>query len=330
MSLGHMLSWKTAYYDLLWPALRRLEPGRADAIVGGLGRLAHAAWPPRRGVMQRVKARLARLPHPPTERARFRRELAGNVARFLARDYPLDDLDDASAVARFTVEGEDLLDEALAQGKGLIVLGSHLGAHVAGLHWLYRRGLPVRLFVQRPRHVSRYLQARFDQADGPHPQADLFLKRGLPPREAADRVLRARAALRAGLPLYVSGDVPWPSPHARPGRLMGVRRPFLALWADLAAATGAPVLMLVCGHEPGGRFRLRFEPPFLVPPGGEPAAVAHYLARLDAAIAADPAEAVAHLTWPCYDPEVGALPETDIPPASSPTLARRSRSLTPA
>ncbi len=320
MTLRHLFSWKTLFYEALWPALRRLSPERTDAIVGALGRLTHAAWPPRRRVLAAAVRRLDAVAHDEPDPAAFRAELAGNVARFLARDYPLDGLGDADAVARFSVEGEDCLDEALARGRGVILLGSHLGAHVAGLHWLYRRGLPLRLLVQRPQHVSRYLRARFDSDHGPHPQPGLFLRRRLPPREAADRVLRARAALRDGLALYVSGDIPWASCSTRPGRLMGVVRPFLSLWADLAAATGAPVVLVFAGHEPGGRYSLRFEPPFLVPPGGEAAAVAHYLTALDGAIARDPAEAVAHLTWPCYDPDT---PPQVAPPAPDRTPGRR-------
>jgi lauroyl/myristoyl acyltransferase len=222
------------------------------------------------------------------------------VARFLARDLLLEGLGDAEALGRFDVRGYEHLCAALSAGRGVVIVGGHFGAHVAAIHWLYREGVPLRLLVQRPRHVSGYLRERFDRPDGPHPQAGLFLKRGMPASEASARLVAARRALRDGMAVYLSGDVPWESGAARPGRLMGATRPFLGLWADLAALTGAAVVPVFARHRPGGRFVVELEAPFAVAPGAEGAAVGRYLALLDARIARDPAEAVAHLTWPCY------------------------------
>jgi predicted LPLAT superfamily acyltransferase len=187
------------------------------------------------------------------------------------------------------------------RGHGAILVGSHLGGHIAALHWLYRRGLPMRLLVQRPRHVSGELHRRFD-LDGPHPQAGFFLRRDLPPGAAAGRMLRARAALRDGLAIYLTGDIPWQGPNARPGRLLGLTQSFLSSWTDLAVLARAPVFLMFCTHRPDGRFSLTIEPPWTLAPGDEPAAVARYLARLETEIAAHPADAVAHLLWPCYGP----------------------------
>lgn len=301
------LSWKALFYNILLPRLRHLDAARGEAVLNALGRLVHAGWPPRRHVIVEAMER-ARSGGLDLDPRRDRAALAGHVARFLARDYPLDGLPDAEVFRRFNPVGLENLGEALEGGRGVILLGSHLGAHVAALHWLYRKGVPLRLLVQRPRHVSGYLRQQFEWSDGPHPQPLLFLRRNLPPREAADRLLRARAALRDGLAVYLSGDIPWTSGNARPGRLLGKTRPILATWADLAAQARAPVVPVFCTHLPGGRYKIRFDPPWTIPPGEEGAAVARYLARLDAEIAAHPTDAVAHLTWPCYGP-------TDAPPA---------------
>ncbi len=166
------------------------------------------------------------------------RALAANIPRYLARDYPIDGADDAHVLSRFDVTGTCHLDDALAAGRGVIVVGSHLGAHVAGLHWLYRRGVPLRLLVQRPGHVSRALKLRFD-GPGPHPQPRLFLRRGLATGDAAERLLRAHAALRDGYAVYLNGDIPWPGPNARPGHFLGRDRALLAIWADLAVLARA-------------------------------------------------------------------------------------------
>ncbi len=191
-TLRRVLSWKFVFYDLLLPVLRALGPARGDAILGGLGRLAMVLRPGQVGhlrtVLERARTALdadwsieATWPH-----------LAANTARFLARDYPLDRQDDESVLRRFEVRGYDRLRATLANGRGAILVGSHLGAHIAGVHWLYRSGVPLRLLVQRPRHVSAELNSRFD-AGGIHPQAEMFLRRDLSPAVAIERVFRAAA-----------------------------------------------------------------------------------------------------------------------------------------
>lgn len=301
MTLRHFLSWKPLFFDLLVPALRGLGPSRCDAALGGLGRLL-AAWPPRGRALAAALDRARGALGAEWDREATRAALAANIPRFLARDYPLEGVSDAEVGARFDVSGAGHLDAALAGGRGAILLGSHLGGYLAALHWLDRRGVALRLLVQRPWHVSAELQRRFDRPDGPHPQSGLFLRRRLPPEEAAARILRARDALRDNLAVYVCGDIPWTSCNARTGRLLGHRRPFLAIWADLAALTRSPVLPLFCTHRPGGRFALTIDPPWSVAAGAEDAAVVRYLERLEAEIAAHPADAIAHLLWPGYGP----------------------------
>jgi lauroyl/myristoyl acyltransferase len=229
-----------------------------------------------------------------------RRDLGANLARFQARDYLLDIAADERALACFDVQGFEHIETTLAQGRGAIVLGSHLGAYLAGLHWILRRGVPLRLLVQKPGHVSRELRRRLDRNDGPNPQSQFFLRRGLPPGEAVDRMLHARDALRSGLAVYLSGDVPWKSANACRGRLLGNEQTFLSVWADLAILSRVPVVPFFCAHQPGGRFTLRFDPPWEIAPGGQQAAVDRYLNRLEAEIQTRPEEAVAYFTWPCY------------------------------
>src|SRR5262249_36557717 len=86
MLTRHLLSWKTLFYDARLPALSPLGPAAGDAVLGALGRLAHAAWPPRIKVLAGAAARLG----PGFDSPAMRAALAANVARFLARDYPLD------------------------------------------------------------------------------------------------------------------------------------------------------------------------------------------------------------------------------------------------
>jgi lauroyl/myristoyl acyltransferase len=307
LTFRHLFSWKSLFYDVALPALRRLGPARGDAVLGRIGRAVDAFQPSRRGRVGASLARARAALDADWDVAETGQALLANIPRYLARDYPLDVADDEHVLARFDVGGQSHLEVALAEGRGVVLVGSHLGAHVAGLHWLHRRGLPVRLLVQRPKHVSRELQIRFDRG-GPHPQAKFFLRRGMPTGEAADRILRARAALRDGYAVYLNGDIPWTGPNARDGRLLGLTRPFLSVWADLAVLARSPAVFVTCTHAPGGRFALEFSPPLDLAPGDEPAAVAAFFARLESAIALHPADAVAHLTWPCFGPGTPTMP----------------------
>jgi lauroyl/myristoyl acyltransferase len=297
-----ILSWKFLFYHLLLPALRLLGPARCDAALCALGRAIGAVWLPRRwehtAALRRVRQALNADWNPEA----LRPDLAASTVRFLARDYPLEGTGPAAFHARFAVEGLEALRATLDRKQGAILLGSHLGGHIAGLHGLHRLGIPLRLLVQRPGHVSAELNRWFDRRDVPYPQSGFFVRRDLSPVMAVERILRARAALRDGLAIYVTGDIPWDGPNSRPGRLLGQTRRFLSVWADLAAQARVPVFLVFCNHLPGGRYALRIDAPWTLARGDEPAAVVRYLDRLERAVAADPADAVAHLLWPCYGP----------------------------
>ncbi|WP_422928304.1 hypothetical protein [Singulisphaera sp. PoT] len=300
MKLRHILSWKTLFYELALPALRRLGPRRCDSILTLLGR-ASLLWPGKRRALIQALRRARWVLRTDWDPKALRPELAANAVRFLARDYPLDVEEDAEVFSRFDVTGFEPLEQALAERRGAILVGCHLGAHISGVHWLYRRGVPLRMLVQRPRHVSHALDRQFDR-DEPHLQSSFFLRRDLTAGEATERLLRARAALRDGLAVYLAGDIPWTGQNSRPGRLVGQYRKFLSVWTDLATITGVPVFFVFCNHLPGGRYALRIDAPRRVASGKESEAVTEYLARLDAEIGQHPTDAVAHLLWPCYGP----------------------------
>ena len=189
--MRRVFSWKFVFYDLLLPALRMLGAIRGDAILGFLGRLVMAVRPRRPGELRASLERVKRALDADWSIETTWPALAANTARFLARDYPLDRQTDEAVLRRFDVCGYERLSATLADGRGAILVGSHLGAHIAGVHWLFRRGVSVRLLVQRPRHVSGELNRRFD-AGGRHPQAEMFLRRDLSRAVAVERVFRAR------------------------------------------------------------------------------------------------------------------------------------------
>ena len=300
MTLRHFLSWKPLFYDGLIPLGRRIGPARLDGLITRLGRLTERLWPPRRREWTAaLKLASASVTNPwNVELARDR--LAENWFRYLARDCTLQGTSAADLAERFDVAGLEHVQEFWNQNRGVIVLGSHFGGHLAALHWLYRQTAPIRALVQRPTHVSKILAAKFDLDQAPHSQSALFVRRGLTASEAVERVLRARSALRDGLAVYLAGDVPWPGPNARLGRLLGVEHAFQTIWIDLAVLAKTPVVLVFCRHLPGGRFSIAFDPPWTISPGEEDLAFARYLARLESEISRYPGEAVAYLSWPCY------------------------------
>ena len=297
--MRHVFSWKFVFYELILPALRMLGATRGDAILGLLGRFVMGVRPGRGAQLRASLERVKRALDADWSIEKTWPALAANTARFLARDYPLDRQTDEAVLRRFDVCGYERLSATLADGRGAILVGSHLGAHIAGVHWLFRGGVSVRLLVQRPRHVSGELNRRFD-AGGRHPQAEMFLRRDLSRAVAVERVFRARAALRDGMAIYLNGDIPWNGPNTCAGRLLGRSQRFLAIWTELAVLTSAPVFFVFCRHLPGGRFALELEAIGHLHAGEEESAVADYLKQLEARIEASPAEAVAHLGWPCY------------------------------
>jgi lauroyl/myristoyl acyltransferase len=301
VTLRHIQSWKPWFYEVLIPALGMLGPARGDAVLGGLGRLL-ASWPLRRAHLRAALTRAREALGAGWDVAAELPRLEANVTRFMARDTPLDSSRGDDFFGRVEVRGEEHLRAALAQGRGVILAGSHLGPHLVASHWLYRREFELRMLIQRPAYVSRLLNKHWDAAVGPLAQEGFFLNRELSSEEGSKRIFRTRAALREGMAVYLKADVPWIGSNTRPGRLLGYERTFQSLWAEFAALFRTPVVVVFCTHLPGGRYSLTFDPAWTVARGQEGAAVERYLARLEAEIIAHPADAVGHLLWPCYGP----------------------------
>ena len=302
MTLRRLLHWKFVFHDLILPLLRWLPPKQADRGLRGIGRLLDLVQPWRRKRIRRAVERVRTAANTPWETATVCRRLAASIPRYLARDGLLDGLRDTEALKRFDIEGWDHYESATAAGRGVILVGSHFGAHLPALHALYRKGARLRLLVQRPRHVSKYLQSKFDEVDD-RPQSRFFVRRGLTTGESAERILLARAALREGRTIYLNGDIPWSGSNTREATLLGRTRRFLSLWCDLAVLTQAPVILIFAKHLADGRFQVRFEPPLNLVAGGESAAFHRYFELLEMEILEHPEEAMPYLLWRSFNPE---------------------------
>ena len=299
MKLREILTWKFVVYQWALPLLGMLGPKRADTLLSLLGRLLVDFSPARR---RKLSAALDRIQATPD----LANALGAGELRFLSRDYLLEGRSRAESLELFDVEGEDELIKALNERKGVVLVGSHLGAHISAFHWFFDRAIPIKLMVQKPKHISRRLE-RFFRASDADPQSNYFLNRALAGTDCVKRLLHARNALKSGKAIYLAGDIPWQGGNTRTGLLLGRPFKFLSVWADLAVNTQSPIFLVFCSHGEGGRFSLKIEPFGRVAPGSEPTAIKRYLERLDSAIRANPADAVAHLLWPCYGAPVSSL-----------------------
>ena len=102
------------------------------------------------------------------------------------------------------------------------MVGSHLGGHIAALALaLSAAGSRSGSWSSGP-GTSRRRWTAGSTATSPYPQSGFFLRRELPPgrRGRADRSAPG-SALRDGLAVYLTGDIPWDGPNTRPGRLLG-------------------------------------------------------------------------------------------------------------
>ena len=306
MTFRHLFSWKSGFYELLLPSLRLLGPRRGDAVLGMLGRAIAAVWPNRRRRLIKSLETAREALKARWNSAEVLADLEANIPRFLGRDCLWDGETDHAYTSCFEVEGVENVEAAKAMGRGVIVVGCHLGSHFSIPHWFYRNRerFPMRMLVQRPQHASKFFLSQFEIPGQEHPQSSFFVNRQLSPEEASRRIFRTRAALRDGLAVYLMGDVPWEGTNTRVGSLLGHEQTFQSLWTDFAVLFRAPVVIAFSIYLPGGRTRVVFKPPMMLRKGQEDQAVRDYLKSLDAEIAAHPANAVAHLLWPCYGSNV--------------------------
>lgn len=152
-----------------------------------------------------------------------------------------------SLVDRFEVEGRQALDEALAAGRGAILVTAHVGSWETGA--LYLRAAGCRLHVVAGVQLNRLLTGAVRRAKERHGIEVIG------PEDSWRKLLRA---LRAGgvVALLVDGNV----------YTGGVEVVFFGAAARmpegparLARAAGAPVVAGSCRRIGRGRYRVRFE-----------------------------------------------------------------------
>jgi Kdo2-lipid IVA lauroyltransferase/acyltransferase len=154
----------------------------------------------------------------------------------------------SKTVDRMTVEGWDLVERLLAQGRGLIVLTPHLGAFELGARAFARRHPITVLYRPSPSPTMERLLQRFRPAD----QLTAVPANGQGVR-ALLRTLKSAGVIGI-LPDQVpsQGEGVWASFFGRPAYTM-------TLPVRLAQATKAPLVWVLAVRRPGG-WALVFKP----------------------------------------------------------------------
>ncbi len=283
------------------PLLRRLPPRVASNMVAGIGRTEYALF---KGLRHRVDQAVLHGSHHfgqtwdvPT----IGRSLAGNQIRWRTRDQLLDGLPDECVAPLFEVTGRDRLDKALAGNRGVILLCNHFGSHMMPAHWLLREGYPLRLFMERPRHISKFLSRQFD-TDGPTGQRKLFISRKASPNEAASSIIRAARVLKAGMILMIAGDVRWSGAQISTAEFLGHRYTFSNTWVKLAAMTGVDIVPVFCRIGDDNTYHLEFQNPYTITrdetaPEQINARVQHFLRTIETQVERYPTNSNEYFFW---------------------------------
>jgi KDO2-lipid IV(A) lauroyltransferase len=303
------LNLRKGLLRLILPMLRRLPPPAATALITGIGQTEYRVVRGLRIRFDRAVARGESYFQAHWDVARVGRELAGNQIRWRTRDQLLDGLPDKTVASLISVRGADVLERAISELRGVILLGNHFGAHLVPAHWVIRQGYALRLFMERPHHVSRLLSQQFD-SEGPLGQKKLFISRKSDAGESAAAVLRATRVLKAGMVVFIASDVRWSGANVAPARFLGQRYDFSATWVKLAALSGAPVVPVFCSMTADGMHELEFLEPWYVPSTSSEADIARWVQRsldeIEARVRRDPANSNEYFFWSESDDWIAA------------------------
>jgi phosphatidylinositol dimannoside acyltransferase len=258
------LNIRKGFLKAVLPVIRTLPLPVASRFLASFGRLEYRLSPVLRQSFKHAVEQGRSVLGCDWDVPSISRELAGNHILWRTRDMLLDGVPDRRASEMFVVSGRDNLDAAYRLGRGCIVLASHFGAHLLPAHWLFRENFPLRFYMERPRHISRFMSRHF-KTDGPLGQDKLFISRQGVPADSASSILRAARTLKAGMLLYLAGDVRWTGQMTDSARFLGRSMRFSTTWVVLAAMTEAPVVMVFCRMQPDGRYHMEFRPAFHVP-----------------------------------------------------------------
>jgi predicted LPLAT superfamily acyltransferase len=151
-----------------------------------------------------------------------------------------------------TVEGEEILEAALAHGRGVLMIGAHLGSFEV-MRVVARARCPVRLRILMHQENAEKLASVLAPLNaGLHEQ---IITLGRP-----QTMLEVRDALKAGDVVGLLADRVVSGDRVRRCQFLGDVASFPESPFVLAAAVGAPVVLFSAVQVQGDRYRIRFEP----------------------------------------------------------------------
>ncbi|HKE98275.1 MAG TPA: phosphatidylinositol mannoside acyltransferase [Actinomycetes bacterium] len=169
-----------------------------------------------------------------------------SYARYWVEAFRLERLSPAVLRERFTLEGREHLDEALAGGRGVVLATPHLGNWESGGAWLALEGYRAVAVAERLRPVELFERFR-------RYRETLGLEI-IPLDDGPATVRRVATALRAGKVAALVADRDLTG-RGLPVTMFGRTATLPAGPAALALRTGAALLPCAVYQEPRGRWR---------------------------------------------------------------------------
>ena len=230
------------------------------ALAAGGGAVVYYLWPAKRRNAIANYRRLVGARRPRLAR-RLARASFANYGRYVVDMLRMSGRECRAVDRRLVVDGQEHIDAAFARGKGVIIVGGHLGNSDLGGAVFATRGYPVHVIAEtlHPPRWNALVQAT---------RRDCGLRvidMTAPPREIL-RVLRANEALCI--------LVDRPTHHAGDGvlvELLGALTRVPSGAATLALRTGA-ALLAACMVRQGRGFRIEVRPVPVVARSGDTAA----------------------------------------------------------
>ncbi|MBA3690463.1 MAG: phosphatidylinositol mannoside acyltransferase [Actinobacteria bacterium] len=274
----------------------RSVPGRAGRVTFDVaGRAAHALMPGLRATVAANQARVLGLPpDDPVVRASTR-EAFRLYARYWAETFRFSLLTDEETLARTPVTGYEHVEQAFAQGRGVICVLPHLGNWDVGGRYMAARGHSV-VSVAEELRPQRLFELFLE-----HRQALGLEILGLSGDGRVGRRLARRLHENRMVALVADRDL---GGRGMEVEMFGRPRRLPTGPALLSLTTGAPILVTPTYQIAGG-WRIVFGAPLTIEPTGERGADVATLTRLmgaefERAISAAPADW--HLFQPGWDP----------------------------
>ncbi len=222
--------------------VRRLPQRVVDGLTVLIGDITYALWARGRDNVIRNMTVLLGDEGDPKEARRLARKSFRHYLRVMGDFIRLPQLDSEELERNLIFSGWERLDEALADGKGAILVGAHIG------HWdlsgliVAMRGYPMSAIVERFEwpEIDKLVQssrARWGMKPIPVDRALRLVYKALRANEAVG-ILTDRPSFDNGVPVTLFGkETRWPSGPA-----------------TLAIRTGAKILVGYIIRRPDGRF----------------------------------------------------------------------------